>query len=207
MIGSSRIGFACLHRVLKPIEPAILKAISEESTVWYEPSKSSPARRSSRSRRAALSGSTSRMPFSTAGMNWRGMTPPTMPSTNSKPVPRGSGETPTQESPNWPRPPVCFFTRPCALAVPLMVSLYGTFGALSSTSTPNLRLSFSTATSMCSWPTPERMISLVCASRCIFRVGSSSISLCRPRVAFSSSPFDLGSMANEIAADTGTRPA
>ena len=32
-------------------------------------------------------------------MNWRGMTPPTMPSTNSKPVPRGSAETSSQVSP------------------------------------------------------------------------------------------------------------
>ena len=54
------------------------------------------------------------MPFSTAGMNWRGMEPPKMSSTNSKSLPRGSGSTLILQSPNWPCPPVCFLWRPCA---------------------------------------------------------------------------------------------
>ncbi len=57
-----------------------------------------------------------------------------------------------RQSPYWPWPPVCFLCLPCALAVPLIVSLYGTFGAFSSTSTPNLRFRRSTATSTWSWP-------------------------------------------------------
>ena len=47
-------------------------------------------------------------------MNWRGMEPPKMSSTNSKSEPRGSGSTLILQSPNWPWPPVCFLWRPCA---------------------------------------------------------------------------------------------
>ena len=52
-------------------------------------------------------GSASTTPFSTAGMNWRGIAPPTMASSNSKPSPRGSGDSSILPSPNCPRPPVC----------------------------------------------------------------------------------------------------
>jgi hypothetical protein len=38
MIGSRSTGFADPMALFTPIEPAILKAISEESTSWYEPS-------------------------------------------------------------------------------------------------------------------------------------------------------------------------
>ena len=54
------------------------------------------------------------MPFSTAGMNCRGIEPPKMSSTNSKSLPRGSGSTLILQSPNCPWPPVCFLCRPCA---------------------------------------------------------------------------------------------
>ena len=54
------------------------------------------------------------MPFSTAGMNCRGIEPPKISSTNSKSVPRGSGSTLILQSPNCPWPPVCFLWRPCA---------------------------------------------------------------------------------------------
>ncbi len=37
-IGSSRMGLAMAAAFLKAREPAILNAISEESTVWKEPS-------------------------------------------------------------------------------------------------------------------------------------------------------------------------
>ena len=40
MIGSSSTGFARRKPSLKPMEPAILNAISLESTSWYEPSNS-----------------------------------------------------------------------------------------------------------------------------------------------------------------------
>ena len=47
-------------------------------------------------------------------MNWRGIEPPKMSSTNSKSLPRGSGSIRILQSPNWPWPPVCFLWRPCA---------------------------------------------------------------------------------------------
>ena len=44
----------------------------------------------------------------TEGMNFDGITPPTIESTNSKPAPRGCGFMRICTSPNCPRPPVCF---------------------------------------------------------------------------------------------------
>ncbi len=64
----------------------------------------------------------SRTPFSTEGMKLRGIAPPKMSSTNSKPPPRVSGSTRIQVSPYWPRPPVCFLYLPCTSARPLTVS-------------------------------------------------------------------------------------
>ncbi len=61
-------------------------------------------------------------PFSTAGMNWRGMAPPTTSSAKSKPSPRASGSMRTVATPNWPWPPVCFLYRPSASAVRVTVS-------------------------------------------------------------------------------------
>jgi hypothetical protein len=45
-----------------------------------------------------------------------GITPPLIALTNSKPVPSASGSISMWQSPNWPRPPVCFLWRPWALA-------------------------------------------------------------------------------------------
>ncbi|HEX2272973.1 MAG TPA: GTP-binding protein [Acidimicrobiales bacterium] len=64
----------------------------------------------------------STMPFSTAGMNCRGMAPPTIWSTNSNPAPRSSGSTRRKATPNWPWPPVCFLYLPSASAGLVMVS-------------------------------------------------------------------------------------
>ena len=83
MIGSSSTGSAFSYAVLNAIEPAILNAISEESTEWYEPSTSTT--------RTPLTGApasspcciASWMPLSTAGRKFCGMTPPTILSTNS----------------------------------------------------------------------------------------------------------------------------
>ena len=55
-------------------------------------------------------------PFSTAGMNCRGIAPPTILSANSKPVPRSSGSTRRNATPNCPWPPVCFLYLPSASA-------------------------------------------------------------------------------------------
>src|ERR1035437_1737399 len=64
-------------------------------------------------------------PFSTAGMNPVGMTPPLIAFTNSKPLPGSSGSISMWQSPNWPRPPVCFLWRPWALACLRIVCLEG----------------------------------------------------------------------------------
>ena len=145
-------------------------------------------------------GIASRMPFSTAGMKFRGIAPPTTSSTNSKPLPRGSGSSLIHVSANCPRPPDCFLYLPCTSARPLIVSRYGTFGALSSTSTPYLRFKRSTATSTCSCPEPETMISRLSASRSMCSAGSSSIILWSACVAFSSSALLFGCTANEMTA-------
>ncbi len=50
----------------------------------------------------------STIPFSTAGIKPVGMTPPLIALTNSKPSASGSGSISMWQSPNWPRPPVCF---------------------------------------------------------------------------------------------------
>ncbi len=67
MIGSRIVGPALSIASLNASEPAILNAISEESTLWYLPSisvtrKSTTGLPDSQPRSAA-----SRMPFSTAG--------------------------------------------------------------------------------------------------------------------------------------------
>ena len=120
--GSSTTMPALAMASLKPIEPAILKLISDESTEWYLPSKHST--------RTSTTGKpwrpppviVSSMPFCTAGMNWRGMAPPTILSTNSKPPPRSRGATRSQATPYWPCPPDCFLYLPSASAWPVIVS-------------------------------------------------------------------------------------
>ena len=49
--------------------------------------------------------------------------PPKILSTNSKPPPRSNGSKTTLQSPNCPRPPVCFLWRPCTSALAVIVSL------------------------------------------------------------------------------------
>ena len=56
------------------------------------------------------------------GMNWFGIAPPFTLSTNSKPLPRGSGSIFRYTSPNWPAPPVCFLWRLWPSARAAMVS-------------------------------------------------------------------------------------
>ena len=102
--------------------PAVLNDSSFESTSWYEPSKSVDLEVDHRvaGQEAALPGFL--QPFSTAGMNCRGIEPPKMSSTNSKPPPRGSGSKRILQSPNWPWPPVCFLWRPWASTAAVIVS-------------------------------------------------------------------------------------
>ena len=97
------------HRFLEADRPpAILKLISDESTEWYLPSKQVTFTSTTGKPKTPPCSIVSCTPFSTAGMNWRGIAPPTIASTNSKPVPRSSGSTRRNATPNWPWPPVCF---------------------------------------------------------------------------------------------------
>src|SRR5213079_1016765 len=138
------------------------------------------------------------MPRSTAGMYCRGMTPPTISSTNWNPDPRGSGAIRIQQSPYWPRPPVCFLCFPCPSARALNVSRYAIFGFPITACTPNLRASRPTMISR--WRSPSPRIS-VCPSSpeySCWNVGSSSCSLCSPFESFSSSPRCFTSIASVI---------
>ena len=75
------------------IEPAILKAISDESTSWNEPS-TSVAFRSIIGKPATMPpASASRMPCSVGFQNSFGTDPPTIFDSNSTPPPRSSGST------------------------------------------------------------------------------------------------------------------
>ncbi len=131
-------------------------------------------------------------PFSTAGMKPFGITPPLISSTNSKPRRRASsGSISMWQSPNWPRPPVCFLWRPCALAGRGSSPGRARAAASASTSTPKRVRSRSTITSTWTCESPATICSPVCGSRCRSIVGSSS---CRRRSAvntLSSSPLVL----------------
>ena len=73
MIGSSRTGPPCARPSFSAMEPAILNAISEESTSWAWPSSSLHLDVDHRvTRRGRRSPSPPRQPCSTAGMNSRG---------------------------------------------------------------------------------------------------------------------------------------
>ena len=62
------------------------------------------------------------MPFSTAGMYSRGIEPPTILFSKTKPLPGSVGSTSISTSPYWPRPPVCRTKRPRASAFLRIVS-------------------------------------------------------------------------------------
>ena len=111
-IGSSSTGPHCGMPSRMASAPAVLKASSELSTLWKEPSvrvtdtsttgwPSGPLRRYSRT------------PASTAGMYCLGMAPPTIMLAKVMPEPRGSGLISMWTSPNWPWPPVWRLKRPC----------------------------------------------------------------------------------------------
>ncbi len=116
IIGSSRTGFAEASAFFSAIDPAMRNAMSEESTVWNDPSTSRARKSTSGKQPRGPCLAASRMPCSTEGMKLRGITPPTMASSNSMPVPRGSGSSSMWQSPYCPRPPLC------RLSVALMVS-------------------------------------------------------------------------------------
>ena len=93
---------------------------------------------------------------------------------------------------------MCF---PWTSALPLIVSLYGTFGVCKITSAPNLFFILLAITSKWVSPNPQIIVSAFSLSLSILKTGSSSLSLDRAKEIFSSSPFALGSIAIGI---TGT---
>ena len=92
-IGSRTIGAALPIASTNAFFPAATNATSLESTEWCLPSWTVTRTSWIGYPATAPVASTWRTPFSTAGMNWFGITPPTTASTNSKPVPRASGST------------------------------------------------------------------------------------------------------------------
>lgn len=88
-----------------------------------------------------------RTPFSTDGMNCRGTEPPTTLSTNSMPLPVGSGSTSISQIANCPCPPDCLTWRPRPAARPAKVSRRATRCGSASTWTPYRLRSRSRATS------------------------------------------------------------
>ena len=122
MIGSRITGWHLFFISLTASEAAILNAISEESTSWYDPSwsvaltstigypaKTPPARASCK-------------PLSVTGMYSLGTTPPTTASTNSYPLP-GFGSKLTQTCPYCPLPPDCLMYLPSQSPAAWIVSL------------------------------------------------------------------------------------
>ncbi len=120
--GSSSTGpaFSSPSRMARWV--ACLNAISEESTEWKAPSVSVTST-STTGKPSGPAASDSRAPASTAGMYWRGTTPPVMRSTKEKPAPRGRGASSIVTSANWPWPPDCFLWRPRTVAAVRIVSL------------------------------------------------------------------------------------
>ena len=150
MIGSSSTGSAFSYASLNAIEPAILNAISEESTVWYEPSTSST--RTPWTGRAGelavhhrlLDPLVDRRAGSSAGSRRRR----SCPRTRSPRGPRAArGRCGSRRTGRDRRSASC--SAPCARDSLRIVSRYGTRGWCSSTSTPKRRLIRSTATSTC----------------------------------------------------------
>ena len=123
MIGSSNIGLAFRAADCNAIEPAILNAISDESTSWNEPSYKVAFISTIGYPATTPLAIASSMPFSVGLMYSLGITPPLISSTNSNPSPRSLGSSLIHTSPYWPRPPDCLTNLPCASELILMVSL------------------------------------------------------------------------------------
>ncbi|MNJ46620.1 hypothetical protein D3C77_417550 [compost metagenome] len=104
--GSSNTAPPFSFSCLVAIEAATLKAISLESTSWYEPSNTVAFKPISGYPATTPFCICSSMPFWIAGMYSRGTTPPTTSLTNSRPsLPSSPGAKRIQQCPYWPRPP------------------------------------------------------------------------------------------------------
>ena len=99
MIGSSSTGAARRAASRNAMDPAILNAISDESTSCDEPSSSVTVTSSTGYPARMPVVSASRTPASTDGMNSFGIAPPTMRLSKTKPFPGCPGTTPSL---TWP---------------------------------------------------------------------------------------------------------
>src|SRR5881398_2491060 len=128
----------------------------------------------------------------------RGITPPTMLSSNTKPVPGSPGAMWMTTCPYWPRPPVWRMNLPSTYSTRLRtVSRYATWGRPTLASTLNSRRMRSTMISRCSSPIPEMIVCAVSASVWTRNVGSSSDNFCSAMESLSWSALVLGSIATD----------
>lgn len=136
--------------------PADWKAASEESTEWALPSTSVTRTSTSGWPSPTPFSSWARTPFSTEGMKFFGTAPPTTWSTNSNPVPPGSGSTRSSQIAYCPCPPDCLTRRPCPVAVPPKVSRSATLYGTCATCTPCCSASWCSTTPTCASPVHQR---------------------------------------------------
>ena len=128
IIGSNITALACLHPSLNAIDAAILNAISDESTSWYEPSTNVALK--------SITGYPAKIPLSAAslipcsiGLIYSfGTAPPTILLSNSIPFPGSNGSISNQTSPYCPLPDVhavSTFPGPCVRCLRCRASLSG----------------------------------------------------------------------------------
>ena len=123
IIGSNITDLACLQASLNAIEAAILNAISEESTSWYEPS-TNVALKSITGYPASIPLSAASLIPSSIGLIYSlGTAPPTILLSNLIPLPGSNGSISIHTSPYWPCPPDWRTNLPWTLTLFLIVSL------------------------------------------------------------------------------------
>ena len=196
-IGSSTCGRALRDRVEERLlaggDERDFLAVDRDGACRRRRSRARPASDSRRSRRRC---STWRTPFSTAGRNCPGIVPPLTSSTNSKPLPRGSGSMRRNTSPNWPG-------AAGLLLVAMMAFGLGADGfaigdarrARSRLRRRSVSFSRSSMTRRCRSDRPRITVSLVSVSCSTWKQGSSSASLCSAVASFCSWPLRAASIA------------
>ena len=110
-IGSSRTGRGLLESLAEGVGRGGLERLLRAIDRVIPPKKTSTSTSTTGLPEITPFSSCSRTPFSTAGMNWLGITPPLTAFDELNPSPRPRGRTRRWTSANWPRPPVCFLCR------------------------------------------------------------------------------------------------
>ena len=134
---------------------AVLNAISEESTGWYDPSSKVAFRFTTGYPARTPCWHASRRPFSTAGDNSSSARSRRIPFPQMSCPLSGPGSNSIHTCPYCPVPAgTAFLCFPSTLTLLWMVSLYGTMGFSSFTFTPNFVFNLLTITSICCSPCP-----------------------------------------------------